>query len=172
MRTNMLIGIGSCLMMSLSTEVAATIWVVAGVGLLVGGGYYATGLLATAVILFTLLVFGQLGIGLQKYGSRDTVFYITAINKEGVVEEIYRIVDECGGSLQNRYIEKRDWQLHMTFSTWTFNACWRAHRLQKCYRGKGGLARFGQNLMYISSIVNLARKQCKSSLIWICEHCF
>lgn len=75
---------------------AASLWVVAGVGLAVGGGYYLPATFCVFVVLFVLIVLGQLE-DVWRGKRRHDVLSIIAENKPGLIGII-------GSTLGNRGI--------------------------------------------------------------------
>ncbi|MBZ5695051.1 MAG: MgtC/SapB family protein [Acidobacteriia bacterium] len=80
---------------------AATIFVVASIGMAVGSSLYVTGIFATLVLLASLVVIGnleqRLGLHLQLVNFR-----VTAAASADIVERVRRVVDEMG-------IQTRTW---------------------------------------------------------------
>jgi putative Mg2+ transporter-C (MgtC) family protein len=78
---------------------AATIFVVASVGMAAGGGLYITAIFATGVILIALAVLGRLE---RRYTKSILMTYeVTGANAEAVLIEGNRILDEAHTSMQN-----------------------------------------------------------------------
>lgn len=97
------IGAGSILhargsVMGLTT--AATLFVVAGIGMAAGGGLYAAAIFATIVILIALAVLGKLE---ARFGMRSltTTYEVTGVNAETVLVEANRVLDEVHCTMQN-----------------------------------------------------------------------
>jgi putative Mg2+ transporter-C (MgtC) family protein len=79
---------------------AATIFVVAGVGMATGGGLYLTAIFATGVILIALALLGRLE---RRYGIKSelTTYEVTGADAESILRESGRILDEAHRSMQN-----------------------------------------------------------------------
>jgi putative Mg2+ transporter-C (MgtC) family protein len=79
---------------------AATLFVVAGVGMATGGGLYSTAIFATIVILIALAVLGKLE---QKFGMRSKMvtYEVTGVSAETVLSEANRVLDEVHCTMQN-----------------------------------------------------------------------
>ena len=84
---------------------AATIFVVASIGMAVGAGLYGIGVVCAAILLASLVVIGRLE---QRLGlhMRLMNFRVTSTN-DGTAERVRRIVDELG-------INTRRWHTHRT----------------------------------------------------------
>jgi putative Mg2+ transporter-C (MgtC) family protein len=78
---------------------AATIFVVASVGMAAGGGLYITAVFATGVILIALAVLGRLERRFMK--SMLLTYEVTGANAESVLIEGNRILDEAQTTMQN-----------------------------------------------------------------------
>jgi putative Mg2+ transporter-C (MgtC) family protein len=78
---------------------AATIFVVASVGMAAGGGLYITAVFATGVILIALAVLGRLERRFMK--SMLLTYEVTGANAESVLIEGNRILDEAHTTMQN-----------------------------------------------------------------------
>jgi len=78
---------------------AATIFVVASVGMAVGGGFYGVGIFTTVLLLASLIIIGKLE---QRFGLqlRLMSFRVTAAG-EDTVERVRQIVDEIGISTRS-----------------------------------------------------------------------
>jgi putative Mg2+ transporter-C (MgtC) family protein len=79
---------------------AATLFVVASVGMAAGGGLYVTAIFATGVILIALAVLGRLERGFALKSVLMT-YEVTGANAELVLIEGNRILDEAHSTMQN-----------------------------------------------------------------------
>src|SRR6201981_971767 len=72
---------------------AATLFVVASVGMATGGGLYVTAIFATIVILIALALLGKLE---RRFGMRSMLvtYEVTGISAETVLVEANRVLDE------------------------------------------------------------------------------
>jgi putative Mg2+ transporter-C (MgtC) family protein len=89
------IGAGSILHSRGSTQgltTAATVFVVASVGMAAGGGLYITAVFATGVILIALALLGQFEKRLSLRSMRYT-FEVTGKNTETVLNELSKVLD-------------------------------------------------------------------------------
>jgi putative Mg2+ transporter-C (MgtC) family protein len=79
---------------------AATLFVVASVGMAAGGGLYITAIFATGVILIALAVLGRLE---RRFALKSVLmtYEVTGANAETVLIEGNRILDEAHTTMQN-----------------------------------------------------------------------
>jgi putative Mg2+ transporter-C (MgtC) family protein len=94
---------------------AATLFVVASVGMAAGGGFYVTAVFATAVILISLAVLGKL----ERYFELKSValsYEVMGKNTEVVLEEINHILEEEKLRLQNIYAAPANGQVRVVFT--------------------------------------------------------
>ena len=93
---------------------AATIFVVASVGMAAGGGLYITAIFATGVILIALALLGRLE---RKYMKSMLMTYeVTGTNAEALLIEGNRILDEAHSTMQNVRVAGAPGQVRMLFS--------------------------------------------------------
>ena len=86
---------------------AATIWVIAGIGLAIGNGYYSPALIATFVIMIIL----NLGTKLEKIFKPDADIHrysIISVNTENVFDAIKNIINIFPFEMEEMKIEKFD----------------------------------------------------------------
>lgn len=96
------IGAGSILHSRGSTQgltTAATVFVVASVGMAAGGGLYITAVFATGVILIALALLGQFEKRLSLRSMRYT-FEVTGKNTETVLNELSKVLDAAELALE------------------------------------------------------------------------
>ena len=79
---------------------AATLFVVASVGMATGGGLYITAIFATIVILLALAVLGNLE---RRFGVRSAMvtYEVTGASAEAILIEANRSLDEAHACMQN-----------------------------------------------------------------------
>ena len=79
---------------------AATLFVVASIGMASGGGLYITAVFATIVILLALAVLGKLE---QRFAMKSMLvtYEVTGASAEGVLVEANRVLDEVQSTMQN-----------------------------------------------------------------------
>jgi putative Mg2+ transporter-C (MgtC) family protein len=93
---------------------ASTLFVVAGVGMAVGGGLYITAVFATVLILMALAVLGQLE---HKFALKTvvTTFEVTGTNVEAMLREVNRILDDAKLTMQNVHLASADGYTRLIF---------------------------------------------------------
>src|ERR1700756_935960 len=79
---------------------AATLFVVAAVGMAAGGGLYVTAVFATGMILLALALLGKLEQKLY-FKSILVTYEVTGRTAEGVLIEANRVLDQVHGTMQN-----------------------------------------------------------------------
>lgn len=84
---------------------AATLWVVACIGLAIGSGYYLMGIIATAVIFLALILFRRLE-GFLKIKPKRAKLKITAFYNDEVAVEIKEILEKAGFLLKGAKFTK------------------------------------------------------------------
>jgi putative Mg2+ transporter-C (MgtC) family protein len=79
---------------------AATIFVVASIGMAVGGGLYLTAIFATLLILLCLLLLGKTE---QQFGLKrlSHIYEVTGSNIEDVTAEVNRLLEPVHGIMEN-----------------------------------------------------------------------
>jgi putative Mg2+ transporter-C (MgtC) family protein len=94
---------------------AATLFVVASVGMAAGGGLYLTAIFATVLILIALLVLGHLE---RSFSLKSLVmrYEVTGASAETVIAELNRILDAEKQTLQNVRTAKVDGLSRVVFS--------------------------------------------------------
>lgn len=65
---------------------AASLWAVAGLGMAFGMGFFSLGAIATVIVLISLTLLKKLDSILKK--DRFLTFAVTAVNREGLIEEL------------------------------------------------------------------------------------
>jgi putative Mg2+ transporter-C (MgtC) family protein len=86
---------------------ASTLFVVAGVGMAVGGGLYVTAVFATVLILMALAVLGKLegGFALK---TTLTTYEVTGASVEAMLCEVNRILEDEKLTMQNVHLASAD----------------------------------------------------------------
>lgn len=84
---------------------AATLWVVACIGLAIGSGYYLMGIITTAIIFLALVLFRKLE-GVLKIKPKRAKLKITAVYREETALEIKDILEKSGFSLKSAKFTK------------------------------------------------------------------
>ncbi|HMD17879.1 MAG TPA: MgtC/SapB family protein [Terriglobales bacterium] len=112
------IGAGSILHAKTSVTgltTAATLFVVAGIGMAAGGGLYLTACFATVIILIALVVLGRMEVtfSLKMFA---TSYEVTGRNVDGMLREVNRILDSEQLTMHSVHIADADPDFRMVFS--------------------------------------------------------
>jgi putative Mg2+ transporter-C (MgtC) family protein len=93
---------------------AATLFVVASVGMAAGGGLYITAVFATALILIALALLGRME---ARYELRNVLrtYEVTGQNAEAMLREVNRILDDERLGMQNVHLASGDGHSRMVF---------------------------------------------------------
>ena len=94
---------------------AATLFVVASVGMATGGGLYLTACFATAIILIALALLGRLE---SAYSLRTalTTYEVTGRNVDSMLREVNRILTEEKLTMQRVYLASSDPDFRIVFA--------------------------------------------------------
>ena len=94
---------------------AATLFVVASVGMATGGGLYLTACFATVIILLALAMLGRLE---RAYSLRTivTTYEVTGRNVDSMLREMNRILDEEKLSMQSVHLASADPDFRIVFT--------------------------------------------------------
>lgn len=84
---------------------AASLWVVACVGLAAGGGFYLAAVLGTLLVLFSLIILGALEDAVRRWHHRDTLSIVVDSQAEDV-QMIGDVLRECGVQIKRIDIQK------------------------------------------------------------------
>ena len=93
---------------------ASTLFVVAGVGMAVGGGLYIAAIFATVLILMALAVLGKLE---RNFAIKTalTTFEATGTNVEAMLREVNRILEDAKLTMQNVHLASADGHTRLIF---------------------------------------------------------
>src|SRR5215470_2006694 len=94
---------------------AATLFVVASVGMAAGGGLYITAIFATIVILLALAVLGKVERKFQIH-SMFVTYEVTGISAEALLTEANRTLDEAHATMQNVRVAGEPGQVRVLFT--------------------------------------------------------
>ncbi len=112
------IGAGSILHAKASVTgltTAATLFVVASVGMAAGGGLYLTACFATIIILIALVLLGRMERAFS-LKSFVTTYEVTGRNVDGMLREVNRILDAEQLNMHSVHIANADPDFRMVFS--------------------------------------------------------
>jgi putative Mg2+ transporter-C (MgtC) family protein len=94
---------------------AATLFVVAGVGMAAGGGLYLTACFATVIILAALVLLGRFEAAFS-LKTFVTTYEVTGRNVDGMLREVNRLLDSEQLTMQSVHIANADPDFRMVFS--------------------------------------------------------
>jgi putative Mg2+ transporter-C (MgtC) family protein len=94
---------------------AATLFVVAGIGMAAGGGLYLTAIFATGLILIALVLLGRIeaAFSLKMFVA---TYQVTGRNVDGMLREVNRILDVEQLAMQSIHIANADPDFRMVFA--------------------------------------------------------
>ncbi|MDO5399604.1 MAG: MgtC/SapB family protein [Eubacteriales bacterium] len=87
---------------------AASIWSVACLGIAVGGGYYGVGLIGTACMMVTLVVFEWLQQRLMRGKYELYSFTITGTDAVAIMELINKETEQADAKIKGVHLERRE----------------------------------------------------------------
>lgn len=94
---------------------AATLFVVAGVGMAAGGGLYLTACFATTIILISLVALGRIEAAFS-LKSFITTYEVTGRNVDAMLREVNRLLDAEQITMQSVHIASSDTESRMVFA--------------------------------------------------------
>ncbi|MDX1661732.1 MAG: MgtC/SapB family protein [Gemmatimonadota bacterium] len=94
---------------------AATIWVMAGIGIAIGSGYYAPAIAGTAVLIGVLVVLGRVESRLQR-PRRFVFFHVVARREPGLIDAVNDLAEDHQLQLDSIALEREAERLDMEFS--------------------------------------------------------
>ena len=94
---------------------AATLFVVASIGMAAGGGLYLTACFATLMILIALVVLGRME-SIFNLKTFDTAYELTGSNVDGMLREVNRILDSEQLTMHSVHIADADPDFRMVVS--------------------------------------------------------
>ncbi|MGA7291590.1 MAG: MgtC/SapB family protein [Terriglobales bacterium] len=112
------IGAGSILHARASVQgltTAATLFVVAAVGMAAGGGLYLTACFATVIILISLVLLGRMELAFS-LRAFVTTYEVTGRNVDGMLREVNRLLDSEQLTMSSVHIASADPDFRMVFS--------------------------------------------------------
>jgi len=112
------IGAGSILHAKASVTgltTAATLFVVASIGMAAGGGLYLTACFATLMILFALVLLGRME-SMFSLKAFVTTYEVTGRNVDGMLREVNRVLDSEQLAMHSVHIAHADPDFRMVFS--------------------------------------------------------
>ena len=95
---------------------AASVWAVACLGIAVGGGYYALGILGTVGMIVILVLFEWLQEKLMRERYALYLFSVSCSDVVSMLERINQLATECDASLKAIQVDgKEDGEVEITF---------------------------------------------------------
>lgn len=94
---------------------AATIWVMAGIGIAIGSGYYAPALATTVVLIGVLFALGWLETRFER-PRRFVYFHVSARHEKGLIDTVNDLADAHRLRLDSIALEREGDTLEMEFS--------------------------------------------------------
>ena len=116
---------------------AASVWAIACLGVAVGAGYYAVGLIGALCMLVTLVIFEKIQRLLLRnhYGNRS--YNVTCKDVGRALKLIYRLAGEANASLLSTEVDGDEERFHISFKL-NFNGRKPAEREQKFFAALSG----------------------------------
>lgn len=94
---------------------AATIWVMAGIGLAIGSGYFAPAVATTAILLAILWILGRIEARISK-PRRFVHFQVRSRREAGVLDEINDIAEANGLQLDDFRLSRDERDMEIEFA--------------------------------------------------------
>lgn len=96
---------------------AATLWVVAAIGMAVGAQLYIPALVATTLVMITLMVLGRVEDHLMPHRAADRTINIEMVHSEDGLDGVERILTDAGLTVTSLEVERRNGDLFASFHT-------------------------------------------------------
>jgi putative Mg2+ transporter-C (MgtC) family protein len=96
---------------------AATLWVVAAIGMAVGAQFYIPALIATALVMITLMILGRVEDHLLPHRAADRTIQVDMLQTEEILADVEAILTAAGLAVTGLEVERRDGQLLAAFYT-------------------------------------------------------
>ena len=114
---------------------AASVWAVACLGIAVGGGYYALGILGAVGMIVTLVLFEWLQEKLMRERYALYLFSVSCSDVVSMLERINQLATECDASLKAIQVDgKEDAKVEITFKA-DFGGRHSEQRMQRFFAG-------------------------------------
>lgn len=94
---------------------AATIWVMAGIGIAIGSGYYEPAVATTVLLVGVLVALGWLEARIER-PQRFAFFHVASRREPGVVDTINDLAEARGVKLDSIALERDEDGMHLDFS--------------------------------------------------------
>ena len=96
---------------------AATLWVVAAIGMAVGAQAYIPALVATALVMLALMILGRVEDHLIPRRQSDRTIEVLVTPSDTVLAQIERILNDAGLAVTGLVVERRNGELQASFQT-------------------------------------------------------
>ena len=114
---------------------AASVWAVACLGIAVGGGYYALGIIGTVGMIIILVLFEWLQEKLMHERYALYLFSVSCSDVVSMLERINQLATECDASLKAMQVDgKEDGKVEITFKA-DFGGRHSEQRMQRFFAG-------------------------------------
>ena len=114
---------------------AASVWAVACLGIAVGGGYYALGIIGTVGMIIILVLFEWLQEKLMHERYALYLFSVSCSDVVSMLERINQLATECDASLKAIQVDgKEDGEVEITFKA-DFGGRHSEQRMQRFFAG-------------------------------------
>ena len=90
---------------------AASLWVVAAIGLAVGAGFYLAAIISTILVIITLMLFHRFGRRIKAKGYHYITLSIVSVDKPGQIGRVGQILGDYGVNILSIDIEHKDEEL-------------------------------------------------------------
>lgn len=95
---------------------AATLWVVASIGMAVGAGAYAQGIFGTGLVLLALMILGRFEDYLLPYHFQERLLRVTVEPSNDLVDGVEKYLTDLGYKVRILEIERKDEQFIISLS--------------------------------------------------------
>ena len=96
---------------------AATLWVVAAIGMAVGAQLYIPALVATALVMITLMILGRVEDHLMPRRASDRTINVEMAHAPDALVGIERILTDAGLAVTSLEVERRNGELFLSYHT-------------------------------------------------------
>jgi putative Mg2+ transporter-C (MgtC) family protein len=96
---------------------AATLWVVAAIGMAVGAQSYIPALVTTALVMVTLMILGRVEDHLLPRRAAERTINVEVVQSDDILGELERILTSAGLTVASLEVERRNGDLFASFHT-------------------------------------------------------
>lgn len=87
---------------------AASLWVVAAIGLTIGAGFYLAAIITTVLVIITLMSFHRIGRRFRTKGYHFISISLVSVDKPGQIGQIGQILGDFGANILSIDIDHKD----------------------------------------------------------------